>query len=132
MGKEKFIVRFPLRGLIPAGMFALLVMASSVGAAPPMQRVTIGTFFPYYSPTVVEVSTGTSVSWENPTPNLHSITDDGCKTDGLCAFDSGPIGPNQSFTLSHLPPGQYPYHCSYHPIMRGVLVVVSQAWADET
>ena len=80
----------------------------------------------------LEVRTGTTISWENPTSNLHSITEDGCRRNETCAFDSGPIGPNQTFTLVQLPPGQYSYHCSYHPIMRGVLVVVEQGLPEET
>ena len=99
------------------------LMVSMATAAPHPLKITIGTFFPYYSPKSVEIGTGTSISWENPTADLHSITHDACRTNEPCAFDSGAIGPNRSFTLNQLPPGYYPYHCTFHPIMRGVLVV---------
>jgi len=102
---------------------SLLLIGSLATAASSTFRITIGTFAPYYSPTYVNISMGTPISWENPTAALHSITHDECKNGTLCAFDSGPLGPNGTFTLHQLPPGSYPYHCTFHPIMRGVLVV---------
>ena len=112
-------------------MACALLAGSVVVAALPIQRVTIETFFPYYSPTLVQVMPGTAITWENPTSNLHSIIHDGCRGNERCAFDSGPIGPHQTFTVQNLPPGYYPYHCSYHPIMRGVLVVEESSLPDE-
>ncbi|MGE0472666.1 MAG: hypothetical protein AB7P17_03420 [Nitrospirales bacterium] len=38
-------------------------------------------------------------------------------------FDSGTISPGGSYQLPVLPPGRYPYHCTLHPIMRGVLEI---------
>ena len=113
-------------------MVAIFLMSSFAVAAPSALHITIGTFAPYYSPTLVHIGTGTPISWNNPTTNLHSITHDGCKTGDRCAFDSGPLGPNGTFTVPHLPPGSYPYHCSFHPIMRGVLVVVKSGSSSET
>jgi plastocyanin len=31
--------------------------------------------------------------------------------------------PGEMFTLPSLPPDRYTYHCSIHPIMRGVLTI---------
>ena len=95
-----------------------------VVAAPPGLRITIGTFSPHFSPKLARIKTGTSISWINPTTTLHSITHDGCITGQQCAFDSGPMGRNQTFSINDLPPGSYPYHCSFHPIMRGFVVVL--------
>jgi plastocyanin len=122
--------------LIRGGFFLLMVgmflMGSFSVAAPSGLRITIGTFAPYYSPTFVHIGTGTPISWDNPTADLHSITHDGCKTSERCAFDSGPLGPNGTFSVPHLPPGSYSYHCSFHPIMRGVLIVVESGSSNET
>jgi len=115
--------------LLMVGMF---LMASISVSAPSTLRITIGTFAPYYSPTLVHIGTETPISWDNPTADLHSITHDGCKTGEPCAFDSGPLGPNGTFTVRPLPPGSYAYHCSFHPIMRGVLVVVESGSSSET
>ena len=114
--------------LIVGGIF----LGSLAVAAPSALRITLGTFAPYYSPKFVHIGTGTSVFWENPTADLHSITHDGCKTGEGCAFDSGPLGPNGTFTVGHLPPGSYPYHCSFHPIMQGTLVVTEADSSSET
>ena len=120
------------RGGVVLLMVAIFLMGSFAVAAPSALHITIGTFAPYYSPTLVHIGTGTPISWNNPTANLHSITHDGCKTGDRCAFDSGPLGPNGTFTVPHLPPGSYTYHCSFHPIMRGVLVVVESGSSSET
>ncbi len=101
-------------------------------AASPGLRITIGTFSPHFSPNFANIKTGTTISWENPTTQLHSITHDACTTGHRCAFDSGPIGPNQTFSINDLPPGSYPYHCSFHPNMRGILVVRESDVASET
>jgi len=121
-----------IRGGFVLLMVGMFLMGSFAVAAPSTLRITIGTFAPYYSPTLVHIGTGTSISWVNPTADLHSITHDGCKTGEGCAFDSGPLGPNGTFTVPHLPPGSYSYHCSFHPIMRGVLVVVESGSSSET
>ena len=112
------------RGIISLFLCSLLVLGSLAMAAPSTFRITIGTFAPYYSPTLVHIDTGTAIAWDNPTAALHSITHDGCIKGARCAFDSGPLGPNGTFTVHHLPSGSYPYHCSFHPIMRGVLEVI--------
>ena len=120
------------RGWLAILIISLLVISPLAIAAPSAFRITVGTFFPYYSPEFVHIGTGTPISWENPTTDLHSITHDGCKTGERCAFDSGPLGPNGTFTVRHLPPGHYPYHCSFHPIMRGTLVVTESDTSNET
>ena len=120
------------RGWLAILFISLLVFSPFAIAAPSAFRIIVGTFFPYYSPELVHIGTGTPISWENPTSDLHSITHDGCKTGEHCAFDSGPLGPNGTFTVRHLPPGHYPYHCSFHPIMRGTLVVIESETSNET
>jgi plastocyanin len=112
--------------IAPFGIAALSAVSSTF-------RITLGTFSPYYSPKFVHIGTNTPISWENPTADLHSITHDECKTAGeRCVFDSGPLGPNGTFTVRHLPPGNYPYHCSFHPIMQGTLVVTASDTSSET
>ncbi len=121
-----------IRGGLVLLMVGMFLMGSFAIAAPSTLRITIGTFAPYYSPTFVHIGPGTPISWDNPTANLHSITHDGCKTGERCVFDSGPLGPNGTFTVHQLPPGSYSYHCSFHPIMRGVFVVVESGSPSET
>ena len=132
MRKRTLLSQQLIRGRLLLLMVGMFLMGSFAVAAPATLRITIGTFAPYYSPTSVHIGTGTPISWDNPTADLHSITHDGCKTGEGCAFDSGPLGRNGTFTLRHLPPGSYSYHCSFHPIMRGVLVVVESGIYSET
>lgn len=131
--RERTVVDGPLlRVGLALLMASILLIASWATAASLTRTVIIGTFFPYYSPTSVQIESGASISWENPTSDLHTITHDACRTNEGCAFDSGAIGPNRTFTLHQLPPGHYPYHCTLHPIMRGVLVVQELEFPEET
>ena len=93
-------------------------------AASPVFHITIESAATYYHPASATVTTGATIRWENPTPAFHTVTHDGCLTTaGPCAFDSGAVAPNSSYSVPSLPPGRYPYHCQVHPIMRAVLVV---------
>ncbi len=132
MRKRTFLSQKLIRGGLVFLMVGMFLMSSFAMAAPSTLRIIIGTFAPYYSPTTVHIGTGIPISWDNPTADLHSITHDGCMTGEGCAFDSGPLGPNGTFTVRQLPPGSYSYHCSFHPIMRGVLVVVESDSYSET
>ena len=120
------------RGVVILLMIGMLMMGSFATATPSPLRIIIKTFSPFYSPNFVQITTGTPISWNNPTLTLHSITDDRCKSSDRCAFDSGPIGPNRSFTVRELLPGYYSYHCSFHPNMRGVLVVLESSILSKT
>jgi hypothetical protein len=44
-------------------------------------------------------------------------THDGCKAAGACAFGVRAIRPHETFEITGLPPGTYPYHCTRHSIM---------------
>lgn len=110
----------------------LIVLSSSEAGMASMkgQRVlapftiTIEGQSPYYQPAQPMVRSGVSVRWFNPTASLHTVTDDRCGRGRSCLFHSGPIGPNQQYTVPNLPPGRYPYHCELHPIMRGVITII--------
>ena len=105
---------------------AVVVLASLPGmATPPSFQIIIESGSPYFLPVSAQVVAGAPIRWENPTPSYHTVTHDGCVLEeGPCAFDSGSLAPNGSYSLPGLGPGQYPYHCRLHPIMRGVLTVV--------
>ena len=131
--QRRLLKSLPLKNGLPGFLLiGLFVFGSLVMAAPSTLRITIGTFAPYYSPTFVQINSNTSISWENPTSALHSITHDDCRNGARCAFDSGPLGPHSNFTIHQLSPGSYSYHCSFHPIMRGVLVVQDTETSNET
>ncbi len=115
------------------GVFLVLLVltASWVLAASPPFRIQMESWSPYFAPVAATVTAGSTIRWENPTGSHHTITHDGCRGTGACAFDSGAIGPDSVFELSGLPPGLYPYHCTLHPIMRGTLAVLDARHPSE-
>ncbi len=120
--------RWLLSSLVGVGLYG----ATLAVATPAFLRIQMDGFSPYYFPNAVDVSVGTIIWWENPTATHHTITHDGCKNGGFCAFDSGTIAPKGKFSLYSLAPGRYPYHCTLHPIMRGVVVVRDGGLLQET
>jgi plastocyanin len=107
----------------------LLVGVLPSAATPPQLLITIENGAPYFLPVSATVAAGTSIRWDNPTATHHTITHDSCVGGDVCAFDSGNMAPNESYTLPGLSPGQYPYHCRVHPVMRGVLTITEPAVA---
>ncbi len=101
-----------------------LLAAWPTAATPPYTAIIIDSGSPYFVPKSATVSTGAPIRWENPTPTEHTITHMGCLEEGeSCAFDSGIVMPNETYTLPGLAPGRYPYICRVHPIMRGIIIV---------
>jgi plastocyanin len=114
-----------LKRAIVASFFFLSVLPTQ--ATPPPFEIVIDGGSPYYYPASAKVPAGAPIRWDNPTGSPHTITHDGCVDGGLCAFDSGVVSPNGSYTAPGLAPGRYPYQCRLHPIMRGVLTIVEPA-----
>ncbi|BFU89850.1 MAG: hypothetical protein NTAFB01_10370 [Nitrospira sp.] len=110
---------------------ALGIGAASGGPAldlSPTTQILMENGSPYYVPATATVVSGAPVRWNNPTPTHHTVTHNDCVKDAhLCLFNSGAVAPGSHFTVSGLPAGRYPYHCSIHPIMRGQLVVTDNA-----
>ncbi len=63
------------------------------------------------------IGAGQVVRWVNLDPLDHSITFD---VDGAV---SGPLPAKGSYAVKFDRPGVYPYHCTPHPFMKGVVVV---------
>ena len=108
--------------------FVVLVLmlwtAWPTSATPPYTAITIDNGSPYFVPKSATVATGAPIRWENPTPTEHTITHVGCLEDGdTCAFDSGMVLPNDTYTHPGLAPGKYQYICRIHPIMHGTVIV---------
>lgn len=69
-----------------------------------------------YNPSDLTVNVGDTVSWTNNDNTTHSVTGDG----GINSPDLQP-GNNYSFTFNQ--PGDYTYHCRFHPDMQGTVHV---------
>lgn len=59
-----------------------------------------------------------TIVWQNFGTEAHSVVSD----DGTFA-GSGPIAPGSEYSFTFLSPGDYAFHCRYHPEMMGLLVV---------
>ncbi|MFY9457676.1 MAG: copper-containing nitrite reductase [Candidatus Spechtbacterales bacterium] len=70
-----------------------------------------------YSPNVIAVSVGTTVTWMNDDNTVHTVT----AKDG--GFDSGLFSKGQSFSYTFTKAGEYEYYCLPHPWMKGKIVV---------
>ncbi len=66
-----------------------------------------------FSPDMVVVLNGTTVTWTNLDADNHTVTAD----DG--AFDSGLLEQGESFSYTFDTLGTFPYHCTPHPSMTG-------------
>lgn len=113
-----------IRVVVP--VLFLIGILPSQATSPPFE-IIIDSGSPYYYPASAKVSAGAPIRWDNPTGSPHTITHDGCVEGGPCAFDSGSVPPNGSYTIPGLTPGRYPYQCRLHPIMRGIVVIVDPA-----
>jgi nitrite reductase (NO-forming) len=74
---------------------------------------------PGYSPDTITVVIGVNntVVWVNNDNMPHTVT----ATNKL--FDSGNMNPGDDFTYTFTTPGTYTYGCSYHPWMKGTVIV---------
>ncbi len=74
-----------------------------------------------YSPSTITVVIGVNntVRWVNNDTAPHTVT----ATDH--SFDSGNLNPGDTWTYTFTKPGTYTYVCTYHPWMKGTVIVVS-------
>jgi len=70
-----------------------------------------------FSPTLMTVKAGYTVTWTNKDDEPHNVTSD----TGL--FRSGGMDTNDSFSFKFDKPGTYHITCSIHPRMVGTVVV---------
>jgi len=73
-----------------------------------------------FAPNTILIPVGTTVRWTNKDPVNHTVT----SSTGL--FDSGILGPGQSFEFRFDTPGTYSYTCTLHPGMAGTVIVANQ------
>lgn len=136
-GKNPFVThQFEFVPLGDEGMFAVGTgttqsTTSSSSAAPAAQvHVTIpqgsevNTAGPGYSPATITVVIGVNntVEWINNDVAPHTVTAASVPP-GATKFDSGDLNSGDTFTYTFTVPGTYQYGCSYHPWMKGTVIV---------
>ena len=107
-----------LGSLGAAALFATAPGAPSAGAgAQTSAAVQIDNF--HYSPPMLVVAPGTTVTWKNDDDSPHSVRE----KDGK--FKSAALDTDDTFSQAFSAPGEYDYFCSIHPYMTGKIVVKS-------
>lgn len=76
-----------------------------------------------FSPTNLEVEVGTTVTWENESSEIHTVTS-GANREHDGNFDSGNIAPGETYTYTFNETGEFPYFCMPHPGMEGTITVI--------
>ena len=71
-----------------------------------------------FNPQMVNIKTGTTVTWTNSDVTSHTVT-----ADSGTVLNSAVLAPGQSYSVTFSSPGTFAYHCSIHPSMRGTIVV---------
>ncbi len=71
-----------------------------------------------YQPARIEVKVGESVTWTNQDAAPHTVT----ARDGI-SFASTTLSQGANFTHTFTKAGSYDYYCTYHPNMRGTVIV---------
>ncbi len=107
--------------LLPA-LFLFPVQAQAPTAAVNIQGFA-------FSPTPLNITTGTSVTWTNRDSTTHTATS---SSGAPVSFDSGGLGNGQSFSFTFNTAGTYNYICSIHPSMTASVVVSAAAQATST
>jgi plastocyanin len=115
------------RRILPAILLIAAVSSSALWADTGLRPVDIAfeTAGSDLTGSVTILSSGIPVRWRNDTLAAHRIRHDGCIADRACAFQSVTVPPHDSFMIAPLAAGRYPYHCALHPLMRGLLIVLS-------
>jgi LPXTG-motif cell wall-anchored protein len=115
-----------ISALVAAGIFVVVVAGPALAAS-------VSVVDNVFSPKVITIKVGESVTWTDSGNNPHTVTSD------TGAFDSSPNCPTQlssclhkgqSFSHSFSSVGTYPYHCKIHGAaggigMSGTIVVTS-------
>jgi plastocyanin/uncharacterized cupredoxin-like copper-binding protein len=70
-----------------------------------------------FQPETASVPAGTELTWTNEDPEAHTVTADDD------SFDSGPIEPGQTYSVSLDESGAVTYFCAIHPSMEGTIQV---------
>src|SRR6056297_222890 len=76
-----------------------------------------------FNPGNLEVEVGTTVTWENKSNEVHTVTSGSNRTyDEL--FDSGNMSPGDTFTYTFNEVGQFDYFCRPHTGMTATVTVI--------
>ncbi|HEX4633239.1 MAG TPA: cupredoxin family copper-binding protein [Gemmatimonadales bacterium] len=107
--------RVNIKSLLAAGILAAAFGTGGVAADAP-QTIKISAKDFMFSPATVTVKAGATVTWVNLDDEPHTVFSD-------ALFRSSALDTKDSFSFKFDKPGTYPYHCTQHPFMKGVVIV---------
>src|SRR2546430_2607187 len=113
MKNDTKVMAWYRRGVIAAGVGAVVICAPAPAATPPTNRVKEIK----YGPPMLTVPVGTTATWVNHDEEPHTVTS------GTGAFNSAGLVHEDTFVQTFTKPGTYQYFCAIHPYMKGTLVV---------
>ena len=104
----------------------LMPSASNKGPAPEAfvqipAGASEGSLPAFFIPPTITVVIGqnNTVEWTNADNTAHTVTATNL------SFNSGPIGPTQTFIETFDTAGTFSYYCTIHPFMKGTVIVVA-------
>jgi len=93
---------------------ALVLQLGAIGAHAEELKVTIDNFT--FTPPELKVKVGDTVTWTNHDDIPHTAVSAG-------RFRSRPMDTDNTFSFTFTAAGDYPYFCSIHPHMTGMIKV---------
>ena len=87
-------------------------------AAAPAKAIDVSAKDNLFAPATIHAKVGQKITWTLRGQVSHTVT----ATEGA-KFDSGPLGPGQSFSYTTKKAGTISYLCSFHQGMTGQIVV---------
>src|SRR3954464_14524783 len=101
--------------ILPAALLIALSLTAAKAASDDdhAHKVTIKNL--KYDPAKLTIKKGETVLWINADDNDHTVI-----SDDKDVFASDSLGNGDKFRYKFDKPGKFPYHCKYHPRMKGV------------
>lgn len=81
------------------------------------QSATVSIANMAFSPVTITIKQGDTVTWTNNDSTAHTVT----SNNG--SFDSGSLSKGKTFAHTFDTAGTFEYHCTFHPSMKGTVVV---------
>jgi plastocyanin len=116
MNKHTYLfINYSLRSSFIILFSCLIFSCAKDSVNPPANEVYLsGSAF---SPTTITVTVNTTIKWTNKDGIAHTVTSDS----GL--FDSGNMNSNTTYSHQFTAAGSFNYHCAYHSMMTGTVIV---------
>jgi plastocyanin len=114
------------RRYLPLLVAGALVFAVALTGCASQPANTVSIHDLKFDPPSITVAKGTTVTWINNDEAAHTITTDDLGAAGVSQagqFTSQPLNPGEKFTHTFDTTGEFKYHCTIHPFIKGAVTV---------